>query len=697
MGKISSAAPPLPPPLTEMKRKKKKGRPSLTDQTKRRLNQFPKTLTLTPPNHQRRSSRRTSNSPPLQTSDDDDDERMQKKVKLVVRLPKNNHNINNNLRNLNNPSEDEKNSDSGGSGDDLDLGGDEEVEEVMKMEKIDEVESRSGEQGSDQEEKVSKVTDVLHGSELKTGPTTPLPDKKLLVFILDRLQKKDTYGVFSEPVDANELPDYHEIIKKPIDFGTVRKKLDGRAYKNLEELEADILLICSNAMQYNAPDTVYYRQARSIQEIARRDFSNLRHEGDDGEPQPKIVRRGRPPGKTPKKHIERSPLDRIGPEISSDVTLASGGEKGAGPNSSYSLRKTSSLYRHRSSDGFLTPNRSSIGENGSEWSIDWSSEFPASILRADMKHGNKNITVDVTKRDTYREYQPPDSDNNLPGLLNIDGDMKRLMPVGLNFAQHAYARSLAKFAANLGPVAWKVASRKIESLLPAGVKFGPGWVGEPETLPEPLPSSSGEKQKSPSHLASDLHSSAPVSRPSAPGSNPALHQSRPSEQMVEAVRRLNSQSDVPAQSGAPAWGLQGWSHQALQKSMFHPSRNGFGGVSGVYGQSPSQLGMSSPSVATGQSGPQEGSTPYQRPGVVRRNDASSSVYPSSSSYNNHCFEESKVSHSPGKSVYEEFPAEQKPSLPIPPDLNVRVPGPSSPSSTLVAGTSQQQPDLALQL
>ncbi|GAA0186076.1 hypothetical protein LIER_33364 [Lithospermum erythrorhizon] len=72
---------------------------------------------------------------------------MQKKVKLVVRLPKNNHNINNNLRNLNNPSKDEKNSDSGGLGDDLDLGGDEEVEEVMK---IDEVESRSGEQGSDQ-------------------------------------------------------------------------------------------------------------------------------------------------------------------------------------------------------------------------------------------------------------------------------------------------------------------------------------------------------------------------------------------------------------------------------------------------------------------------------------------------------------------------------------------------------------------
>lgn len=46
------------------------------------------------------------------------------------------------------------------------------------------------------------------------------------------------------------------------------------------------------------------------------------------------------------------------------------------------------------------------------------------------------------------------------------------------FVEHGYARSLARFAANLGPIAWKIASKKIERSLPAGVKFGPGWVGE---------------------------------------------------------------------------------------------------------------------------------------------------------------------------------------------------------------------------
>jgi len=70
-----------------------------------------------------------------------------------------------------------------------------------------------------------------------SGPTTPLPNKKLLLFILDRLQKKDTYGVFTEPVDPEELPDYHDIIKHPMDFSTIRKKLDKGAYSNLEQFE----------------------------------------------------------------------------------------------------------------------------------------------------------------------------------------------------------------------------------------------------------------------------------------------------------------------------------------------------------------------------------------------------------------------------------------------------------------------------
>lgn len=44
------------------------------------------------------------------------------------------------------------------------------------------------------------------------------------------------FSVDTEVVSL-QLPDYHEIIEHPMDFGTLRKKLDEGLYSNLEELE----------------------------------------------------------------------------------------------------------------------------------------------------------------------------------------------------------------------------------------------------------------------------------------------------------------------------------------------------------------------------------------------------------------------------------------------------------------------------
>lgn len=34
-----------------------------------------------------------------------------------------------------------------------------------------------------------------------------------------------------------QLPDYHEVIEHPMDFGTVKKKLSSGAYASLEQFE----------------------------------------------------------------------------------------------------------------------------------------------------------------------------------------------------------------------------------------------------------------------------------------------------------------------------------------------------------------------------------------------------------------------------------------------------------------------------
>lgn len=40
-----------------------------------------------------------------------------------------------------------------------------------------------------------------------------------------------------------QLPDYHDIIEHPMDFGTLRKKLDGGVYSCLEQFEVGLACI----------------------------------------------------------------------------------------------------------------------------------------------------------------------------------------------------------------------------------------------------------------------------------------------------------------------------------------------------------------------------------------------------------------------------------------------------------------------
>ncbi|XP_025138451.1 bromodomain-containing protein 1 isoform X2 [Bubalus kerabau] len=88
---------------------------------------------------------------------------------------------------------------------------------------------------------------------------TPL--SVLLRSVLDQLQEKDPARIFAQPVSLKEVPDYLDHIKRPMDFATMRKRLEAQGYRTLRELEEDFDLIVDNCMKYNAKDTVFYRAA----------------------------------------------------------------------------------------------------------------------------------------------------------------------------------------------------------------------------------------------------------------------------------------------------------------------------------------------------------------------------------------------------------------------------------------------------
>ncbi|XP_057597641.1 bromodomain-containing protein 1 isoform X3 [Hippopotamus amphibius kiboko] len=92
--------------------------------------------------------------------------------------------------------------------------------------------------------------------ELRLSPLTAL-----LRSVLDQLQEKDPARIFAQPVSLKEVPDYLDHIKHPMDFATMRKRLEAQGYRTLRELEEDFDLIVDNCMKYNAKDTVFYRAA----------------------------------------------------------------------------------------------------------------------------------------------------------------------------------------------------------------------------------------------------------------------------------------------------------------------------------------------------------------------------------------------------------------------------------------------------
>lgn len=73
------------------------------------------------------------------------------------------------------------------------------------------------------------------------------------ISLLQRLMKHKYAWVFNEPVDAKALGlfDYHDIIKHPMDLGTIKTRLSQNWYKSPKEFAEDVRLVFYNAMTYN--------------------------------------------------------------------------------------------------------------------------------------------------------------------------------------------------------------------------------------------------------------------------------------------------------------------------------------------------------------------------------------------------------------------------------------------------------------
>ncbi|CAM9761574.1 unnamed protein product [Scytosiphon promiscuus] len=107
----------------------------------------------------------------------------------------------------------------------------------------------------------------------------PIERRRLMrmvaTFALDRLQQLDPLNLFKDPVPAG-VAGYAEAIEFPIDFSTIRRRSQWGLYGSIQDLSLDVQLLCANAKTFNAPGTIYHKEATNVQEGAERIWPQAR-------------------------------------------------------------------------------------------------------------------------------------------------------------------------------------------------------------------------------------------------------------------------------------------------------------------------------------------------------------------------------------------------------------------------------------
>lgn len=71
---------------------------------------------------------------------------------------------------------------------------------------------------------------------------------------------------FLEPVSAEDVPDYYDVVKDPMDLRCMQERLDSEQYYiTLDIFVADLRRIFTNCRHYNAAETIYVKCANKLE------------------------------------------------------------------------------------------------------------------------------------------------------------------------------------------------------------------------------------------------------------------------------------------------------------------------------------------------------------------------------------------------------------------------------------------------
>jgi len=85
--------------------------------------------------------------------------------------------------------------------------------------------------------------------------------------LLKDLQEHPQAWAFLNPVNVNDVPDYQDVIKEPMDFHTMEHKLETRQYLTLDAFVRDVQLVFDNCRLYNPENSIYAKNASRLEKV----------------------------------------------------------------------------------------------------------------------------------------------------------------------------------------------------------------------------------------------------------------------------------------------------------------------------------------------------------------------------------------------------------------------------------------------
>ncbi|XP_057260261.1 transcription activator BRG1 isoform X1 [Pezoporus wallicus] len=126
----------------------------------------------------------------------------------------------------------------------------------------------------------------------KLSPNPPNLTKKMKKIVDAVIKYKDSSGrqlseVFIQLPSRKELPEYYELIRKPVDFKKIKERIRNHKYRSLNDLEKDVMLLCQNAQTFNLEGSLIYEDSIVLQSV----FTSVRQkiekeeesDGDDSD------------------------------------------------------------------------------------------------------------------------------------------------------------------------------------------------------------------------------------------------------------------------------------------------------------------------------------------------------------------------------------------------------------------------------